>query len=45
MFERDARRTADVYALADQMNVSVTGKISLYKSEFEVIASSIKLIE
>lgn len=45
MFERDARRTTDVYALADQMNVSVTGKISLYRSEFEIIASTIKVID
>ena len=44
MFERDARRTDGAYILAEQSNVSVIGKISLYKSEFEVIASTIKVL-
>ena len=44
MFESIARKNPEVYALKDQIRVSVTGKISLYKSELELIASSLKLI-
>ena len=44
MFESGAKRDAGVYALTDGSNISVTGKISLYKSELEIIADVIKVL-
>jgi len=42
MFERDARRNSGVYSLKEGGNVTVSGKIALYRSELEIIADSIE---
>lgn len=44
MFERTARGQKEVYELKKGDNVTVTGKVLLYRSEIEVQADAIKLI-
>jgi exonuclease VII large subunit len=42
MFERTARGQKEVYNLSKGRNVTVIGKVALYKSELEIQADSIK---
>lgn len=41
MFERTARDNPEVYQLKKYDNVTVKGQVNIYKSELEIIASSI----
>ncbi|GEM_PF-542769 len=45
MFERTARDQKDVYGLKNGDNVTATGKILLYKSEIEMQADKIEIIQ
>jgi exonuclease VII large subunit len=42
MFERTARSQKNVYSMAKGDNVTVTGKVLLYKNELEIQAETIK---
>lgn len=41
MFERDARKYPDIYALQKNDNITVIGDVDIYQSELEIVVKSI----
>ncbi len=45
VFERNARNNKDVYNVKEGWNITVTGKVAVYKAGLEIIAESVTLVK